>query len=169
MASGLHVLGIVLAGGQGKRLMPLTADRAKPAVPFGGSYRLVDFVLSNFVNGELWGRVTDVPWGVVFPSGGPLPRHPSQLYEAFLEGLVIFVVMNVLARRKRPDGFMLGALLIMYGVFRTAVEFVREPDAQLGFILGPFSMGQLLSLPMIGIGVWLMWRAHRAGVTAESA
>ena len=125
--------------------------------------------LSNFVNGELWGRVTDVPWGVVFPGGGPLPRHPSQLYEAFLEGLVIFIVMNVLARRKRADGFMLGTLLILYGVFRTAVEFVREPDAQLGFILGPFSMGQLLSVPMIAVGAWLVWRAHRSGGPAESA
>jgi phosphatidylglycerol:prolipoprotein diacylglycerol transferase len=83
--------------------------------------------------------------------------------------LVIFVVMNVLARRKRPDGFMLGVLLIMYGVFRTAVEFVREPDAQLGFILGPFSMGQLLSLPMVAIGAWLVWRAHKSGEPAKSA
>jgi phosphatidylglycerol:prolipoprotein diacylglycerol transferase len=82
---------------------------------------------------------------------------------------VIFVVMNILARRKRPDGFMLGVLLIMYGVFRTAVEFVREPDVQLGFILGPFSMGQLLSVPMIAIGAWLVWRAYRSGAPGEPA
>ncbi|MCE5203649.1 MAG: prolipoprotein diacylglyceryl transferase [Coriobacteriales bacterium] len=117
--------------------------------------------LTNFVNGELWGRVTTLPWGVVFPGAGPLPRHPSQLYEAFLEGLVLFVILLTLSRKKRADGFMLGTLLLLYGVFRIAVEFAREPDVQLGFIAGPFTMGQLLSVPMLVAGAWLLWRTHR--------
>lgn len=115
--------------------------------------------LTNFVNGELWGRETTAPWGMVFPSGGPLPRHPSQLYEAFLEGFVLLAVMLVLARRKRADGFMLGTLLALYGTFRILVEFVREPDLQLGFVAGQITMGQLLSVPMALAGVWLLWRA----------
>lgn len=118
--------------------------------------------ITNFVNGELWGRVTTVPWGMVFPTGGPLPRHPSQLYEAFLEGLVLFVILLWLARRKRADGMIFGTLLAGYAAFRILVEFVREPDLQLGFIAGPFTMGQLLSLPMLLVGVWVVVRAVRA-------
>jgi phosphatidylglycerol---prolipoprotein diacylglyceryl transferase len=116
--------------------------------------------VANFINAELWGRVTDVPWGMVFPGAGPLPRHPSQLYEALLEGVVLLVVMLVLARRKRPDGEMVGWLLTLYGVFRFAIEFVREPDAHLGAVVGPFSMGQVLTLPVFAVGVWLLWRAR---------
>ncbi len=118
--------------------------------------------ITNFVNGELWGRVTTAPWGMVFPTGGPLPRHPSQLYEAFLEGLVLFVVLLWLARRRRADGMIFGTLLAGYASFRILVEFVREPDLQLGFIAGPFTMGQLLSVPMLVIGVWLVVRAVKA-------
>lgn len=118
--------------------------------------------ITNFVNGELWGRVTTVPWGMVFPTGGPLPRHPSQLYEAFLEGLVLFVILLWLARRKRADGMIFGTLLAGYAAFRILVEFVREPDLQLGFIAGPFTMGQLLSLPMLLVGVWVVVRAVKA-------
>ncbi len=119
--------------------------------------------ITNFVNGELWGRVTDAPWGMVFPTGGPLPRHPSQLYEAFLEGLVLFCVLLWLSRRKRPEGVIFGVLLSGYAISRILVEFVREPDLQLGFIAGPFTMGQLLSLPMLAVGVWVVWRALKAG------
>lgn len=126
--------------------------------------------LANFVNGELWGRPTDVPWGMVFPGApGGMPRHPSQLYEAVLEGLVIFVVLWVLARKKRPEGFHLGMLLVLYAVFRTFVEFFREPDVQLGFVFGPFTMGQLLTVPILGAGVWLLWRAYRASGGHEPA
>jgi phosphatidylglycerol:prolipoprotein diacylglycerol transferase len=97
---------------------------------------------------------------MVFPGApGGLPRHPSQLYEAVLEGLVIFCVLWVLSRRKRADGLIIGTLLTLYWAFRTFIEFFREPDAQLGFILGPFTMGQLLSLPLLLVGVWLVWRA----------
>lgn len=118
--------------------------------------------LANFVNGELWGRPTTLPWGVVFPGAGPLPRHPSQLYEAFLEGLVLLVILLALARRKRADGEMLGWFLTLYGILRIGVEFVRQPDAQIGFIAGPLTMGQLLSVPLVVLGAWLIWMARRA-------
>jgi len=120
--------------------------------------------LANFINGELWGRPTDVPWGMVFPGApGTAPRHPSQLYEALLEGLVIFVVLTVLSRKRRGDGFIIGTLFALYGVFRIFVEFFREPDIQLGFVAGSFTMGQLLSVPMVAAGLWLIWRAMRSG------
>ncbi len=125
--------------------------------------------ITNFVNGELWGRVTDAPWGMVFPTGGPLPRHPSQLYEAFLEGLVLLLVLLWLSRRKRAEGLIFGTLLAGYAAFRIMVEFVREPDLQLGFIAGPFTMGQLLSLPMLAVGVWLVMRALKAERASEES
>jgi phosphatidylglycerol:prolipoprotein diacylglycerol transferase len=119
--------------------------------------------IANFINAELYGRVTDVSWGVVFPGTDGQPRHPSQLYEAFLEGLVLFIVMLILVRRRsillRP-GTVAGVFLILYGLFRFLVEFVREPDAQLGFLWLGATMGQILSLPMILIGVWMVWRAR---------
>lgn len=112
--------------------------------------------LANFINGELFGRVTDVPWAMVFPHGGPEPRHPSQLYEALLEGLALFIILNLIGRTawaKARPGVVTGGFLVGYGVFRFLVEFVRQPDAHLGFIVGPFTMGQLLSLPMIVAGL----------------
>lgn len=112
---------------------------------------------ANFVNGELWGAPTDAAWGVVFGgTAGVMPRHPSQLYEAFLEGIVIFAVLYLLSRARppRPQGTFLGLFLIMYGTFRFLVEFVREPDAQLGYLWGGWlTMGQLLSVPLILVGV----------------
>jgi phosphatidylglycerol:prolipoprotein diacylglycerol transferase len=119
---------------------------------------------ANFVNGELWGKPTDLAWGVMFETGGNVYRHPSQLYEAVLEGLVIFVVLWALSRRRppRPQGTFMGAFLALYGVFRFLVEFVRVPDAQLGYLLGPVTMGQLLSLPLVIAGVVILVLAHRA-------
>ena len=117
--------------------------------------------LANFVNGELWGRTSDVPWAMVFPEAGPLPRHPSQLYEAVAEGLIIFAVLWLLSRRMRPEGTYIGVFLFLYGIGRFVIEFAREPDVQLGLILGPFSMGQILTLPMLAGGAWLVWRASR--------
>ncbi|MCM2356825.1 MAG: prolipoprotein diacylglyceryl transferase [Geobacteraceae bacterium] len=116
--------------------------------------------IGNFINGELYGRVTDVPWGMVFPDpqAGNLPRHPSQLYEAFLEGPVIFIVLWTLARKQRPKGVIFWTFIALYGAFRFFVEFFREPDVQLGFILGGFSMGQLLSFPMAVGGMWMIRR-----------
>jgi phosphatidylglycerol:prolipoprotein diacylglycerol transferase len=110
--------------------------------------------IANFINGELWGRPTDVPWAMVFPHGGPIPRHPSQLYEATLEGLVLLVVLGLLVRMgalKRP-GVVTGAFFLGYGLARIVCEFFREPDAQLGFLWGGLTMGMLLCIPLILAG-----------------
>jgi phosphatidylglycerol:prolipoprotein diacylglycerol transferase len=112
--------------------------------------------IANFINGELYGRVTDAPWGIIFPQSDGLPRHPSQLYEAFLEGLVIIFVMIIFAKmgiQKRFPGLMTGTFLCLYGLFRYLVEFVREPDAQIGLLFEFISMGQVLCLPMILAGI----------------
>lgn len=119
--------------------------------------------IANFINGELWGRPTDAPWGMAFPTGGPAPRHPSQLYEAGLEGLLLFTAMYFLIRNpalRARHGFTGGAFLVGYGCMRIIAEVFREPDAFLGFI-GPFTMGQLLSVPMVLIGLYLMQRANK--------
>jgi phosphatidylglycerol---prolipoprotein diacylglyceryl transferase len=114
--------------------------------------------LANFVNAELWGRPSDVPWAVIFPGAGPLPRHPSQLYEAMLEGLVLFCALALLIRAgalRRP-GFIVGAFAFGYGLARVICEFFREPDPQLGFLWGGLTMGMLLSLPMMLAGIAFM-------------
>ncbi len=126
--------------------------------------------IGNFINGELYGRTTDVAWGMVFPGGGPMPRHPSQLYEAFLEGLLLFVILWLLKERQQPPsswpaGTMVALFLIFYGIFRITVEFFREPDAHLGFIAGTMTMGQLLSSLMIIAGLVLfLVRSQKAAV-----
>jgi phosphatidylglycerol---prolipoprotein diacylglyceryl transferase len=111
--------------------------------------------IANFINGELWGRPTDVPWAMVFPRGGPLARHPSQLYEAALEGVVLFIVLGLLVRfgaLKRP-GVVTGAFALGYGIARITCEFFREPDAQLGFLWGGLTMGMLLCVPLMLAGI----------------
>jgi phosphatidylglycerol:prolipoprotein diacylglycerol transferase len=130
--------------------------------------------LSNFINGELFGRVSFVPWAMIFPTAGALPRHPSQLYEAFLEGFVLFLILFALKSFKRAngrsslrDGQLFGCYLFFYGLFRFILEYFREPDPQLGFVFLHFSMGQLLSWVMIlsGIvflGVLHFWKKIRA-------
>jgi phosphatidylglycerol:prolipoprotein diacylglycerol transferase len=128
------------------------ADLVCAAVPIGlGLGRL-----GNFINGELYGRVTTVPWAMVFPEGGPMPRHPSQLYEALLEGLLLFFILRWFYRKNFHRGTVFWALLAFYGLFRFLVEFVREPDAQIGFDLGPFTRGQELTFPMLVIGMAMM-------------
>ena len=125
--------------------------------------------LGNFVNGELYGRVTDMPWGMVFPHGGPLPRHPSQLYEASLEGLTLFIVLWLFATKTRAlqyRGILGGTFVGGYGLSRFIVEFFREPDAQVGYLVGGLSMGQLLCMPMIAFGAWLVMTARRRPVNA---
>ncbi len=118
--------------------------------------------LANFVNDELWGRVSNVAWAVRFPNGGFLPRHPSQLYEAFLEGLVMLVILNFAWRYKavrEKHGVVSALFVLFYGIFRMLLEQFREPDMQLGFIIGHITMGQLLSLPLVLTGVALLfWR-----------
>ncbi|HET7849873.1 MAG TPA: prolipoprotein diacylglyceryl transferase [Pseudolabrys sp.] len=111
--------------------------------------------IANFINGELWGRPTDVPWAMVFPGGGPIPRHPSQLYEATLEGLVLLGVLALLIRLgalKRP-GFIIGAFAVGYSIARITCELFREPDIQLGFLWGGLTMGQILSAPLLLAGL----------------
>ena len=119
---------------------------------------------ANFINSELWGRVTDVPWAVMFPTGGPFLRHPSQLYEAALEGLVLFVVLRLLTHaflKLKSPGFVAGAFVTGYGLSRIFVEFFREPDAQIGYLFGGWlTMGMVLSLPMVLIGLWAMATAR---------
>ena len=111
--------------------------------------------IANFINGELWGRPSDVAWAMIFPNGGPLPRHPSQLYEAALEGVVLFAVLALMMRAgalKRP-GLIIGSFAVVYAIARSVSEFFREPDAQLGFLWGGATMGQLLSIPLFLAGV----------------
>ena len=128
-----------------------------PLVPLG----LAAGRLGNFINGELWGRVTDVPWAMVFPQAGPEPRHPSQLYQFGLEGLLLFAVLWIYTRRRRPLGAASGLFLVGYGLCRFVAEFAREPDNFLGFLALGLTMGQWLSLPMIAIGGVMMRRAYR--------
>ncbi|TAK48655.1 MAG: prolipoprotein diacylglyceryl transferase [Xanthobacteraceae bacterium] len=127
--------------------------------------------LANFINGELWGRVTDVPWAIVFPHGGPLPRHPSQLYEATLEGIVLFIALALMIRAgalKRP-GLVIGAFAIIYGLARITGELFREPDPQLGFLWGGLTMGMLLSVPMIAAGLGFIMMACKRPALAQGS
>jgi phosphatidylglycerol:prolipoprotein diacylglycerol transferase len=119
--------------------------------------------IANFVNGELWGRATDVPWAFIFPTGGPVPRHPSQLYEAALEGFLLLAVVQLLVHRgglRRP-GLVAGSFGLGYGLARSFCELFREPDQQIGFLAGGLTMGMILSAPLILGGLWLITRAMR--------
>lgn len=160
------LLGGVLAAKHTRISLLTWADLGSIGAPIGfGLGRL-----SNFINGELWGRVSDVPWAVVFPAAGPLPRHPSQLYEALLEGLVLTLAMVWLARRTptRPRGELFGWLTALYGIFRIVVEFFREPDAALGFLAGGWlTMGMLLSTPLVIAGLAVVWWARSRNVSQE--
>lgn len=136
------------------------ADVTTTVVPIG----LLLGRLANFVNGELFGRTTDAPWGVIFPRGGPEPRHPSQLYEAAAEGLLLFLIlfalMHIRAVRSK-GGVIAGAFLALYGAFRFVIEFFREPDVQLGFFFEAVTMGQILCLPMMVVGsAIIIWCAR---------
>jgi phosphatidylglycerol---prolipoprotein diacylglyceryl transferase len=150
-----------------QRKIPLLAfgDIIACAVPIGLFFGRI----ANFINAELWGRPTDVPWAMVFPTDPEhLPRHPSQLYEAALEGVVLFLVLWLLQRagaRQRP-GLLGGAFLAGYGLSRITVEFFRQPDPQLGYLFFGITMGQLLSLPLVLVGLWLMLRARPASKAA---
>lgn len=161
-----------------KRHFFQVSDFIAPLIPFGlGAGRL-----GNFINGELWGRVTDVSWGMRFPTAraadlsyanlhpewlqylenNMLPRHPSQIYQMLLEGVILFIILNWYARKPRPMGAVSGLFLIGYGAFRFITEFFREPDAQLGLFANAISMGQILSLPMILAGIAIMvWAGRR--------
>ncbi len=132
------------------------------ALALGASQGILWGRIGNFINGELYGRVTDSWVGVVFPRGGPFPRHPSQLYEGILEGLVVFVILFIVHRRQRFYGVTAAAFFALYGIFRFIVEFFREPDPQLGYYLGYFTMGQLLCLMMLPVAfIFLRISKHK--------
>lgn len=129
-------------------------DFTAPLAPLG----LAAGRLGNFINGELWGQPTDLPWAMIFPSGGNIPRHPSQLYELILEGLVLFTLVWWYSSKPRPLGAVSGVFLIGYALSRIFVEFFRQPDYQLGYLaFGWLTMGQILSIPMFLIGLYLWW------------
>ncbi len=131
-------------------------DFVAPLVPIGlGAGRM-----GNFINGELWGRATDVPWGMVFPKVDAVARHPSQLYEFGLEGIALFAILWWYSSKPRPVGTISALFLIFYGSFRFLIEFTREPDSFLGLLAMGMSMGQWLSLPMVLIGIWMLWWAQ---------
>ena len=139
------------------------ADLAAAATPIGLGFGRI----GNFINGELYGRATDVDWCMVFPSGGPACRHPSQLYEAGLEGVFLFILLWTIWKTSPPPGTLFWSFITGYGICRMIVEFFREPDARLGFILGSFSMGQLLSFPMIVVGVLMLALAYQRRVAMQ--
>ena len=142
----------------------MVGDFIAPLVPIGlGAGRI-----GNFINGELWGRITDVPWAFVFPNAGPEARHPSQLYEFFLEGAVLFVVLWLYSARPRPVGSVGGLFLLGYGVFRFIVEFYRQPDEHLGLYDIGLSQGQLLCIPMILAGIALVIYANKKRPVSDS-
>jgi len=152
----------LFARGRRKRWLDVT-DFIAPLVPLG----LAAGRLGNFINGELWGRVTQGPWGMVFPQAGPEPRHMSQLYQFGLEGLLLFFMLWLYTKRRRPTGATSGLFLVGYGGCRFVAEFAREPDAFLGPLALGLSMGQWLSLPMIVAGVGLMIWAYRRADRSE--
>lgn len=157
------LLGVVVAMWQYGRRRGRTffevADFVAPLTPLGlGAGRI-----GNFINGELWGKPTDVPWAMVFPSpeAGGVPRHPSQLYEAFLEGLVLFILLWTFSRKPRPTMAVSGLFLVGYATFRFLIEFVRVPDQHIGYLaFGWLTLGQVLTLPMILFGAVLLWWAY---------
>ncbi len=152
------LLGVLLAlyvyARQNGRTFWEVMDFVAPLVPPGLFFGRI----GNFINGELWGKVTDSAFGVVFPHAGDLPRHPSQLYEAAFEGVVLFIILWIFSAKKRPTGAVAGLFAVGYGLARFGVEFVRMPDAHLGYLaFNWLTMGQVLSLPLILAGLWLMW------------
>ncbi|HEB63237.1 MAG TPA: prolipoprotein diacylglyceryl transferase [Gammaproteobacteria bacterium] len=157
-------IGIWLFGRKYKKDFFSVTDFLVPLAPLG----LFAGRMGNFINGELWGRTTDSAFGMVFPNGGPLARHPSQLYEAILEGLVLFLILWFYSSKPRPKMAVSGLFLLGYGLFRSFVEFFREPDAHLGFIAFDWlTMGQILSLPMIIGGLILILLAYRKNIAAS--
>lgn len=141
----------------GKSLGEIT-DFVVPVIPVG----LAAGRIGNFINGELWGRVTDVPWAMIFPNAGDFPRHPSQLYEFFLEGVVLFIILWLYSARPRPRYAVSALFLICYALFRFSVEFFREPDQQIGFVaFNWLTKGQLLSIPMFAVGIVIFLWSYR--------
>lgn len=157
------LLGIILAMWLFARHLGVSVFAVSDVVASAGPIGLFFGRIANFINGELYGRTTDVPWAMAFPGGGPLPRHPSQLYEAFLEGIVLFAVLYLMIRHGALErlGLLSGAFLVGYGLARIIGELFRQPDAHIGFLTVGTTMGQLLSVPMLIVGGYLMYRSQR--------
>jgi phosphatidylglycerol:prolipoprotein diacylglycerol transferase len=151
------IVAIAMYARKTEREYMAVADFLAPLIPPGLFFGRI----GNFINQELWGRATDLPWGVLFYTAPNQPRHPSQLYEALLEGLVLFIVLWIFSRSKRATGQITGLFLVLYGVFRFFIEFFREPDDHIGTIaFNWLTMGQLLCLPMIVLGLYFVFRSR---------
>jgi phosphatidylglycerol:prolipoprotein diacylglycerol transferase len=152
------LVALVLCARKTKKPFLALTDLIAPAVPIGlGAGRI-----GNFINGELWGRATTVPWAMIFPNGGPIPRHPSQLYEFGMEGVLLFIILWTYSWKPKPLGAVSGMFALCYGIFRCIAEFFREPDVQIGYLaFGWLTEGQLLSVPLILIGIILLIFAYR--------
>jgi phosphatidylglycerol:prolipoprotein diacylglycerol transferase len=157
------LLGVVLAGIYVSRKYRIRWRRLTDVLALATPVGLGLGRIANFINGELWGRETNVPWAMIFPTGGPHPRHPSQLYESFLEGLVLYCILHVVWRFKPRVGVVSATFLLCYAAFRISMEFFREPDVQVGFLFGGITMGQLLSLTMVAYGFFLLWQSLTRG------
>lgn len=161
------LIGLVLAGYVFSRvkqksfvmLADMGALAATPGLFFGR--------MGNFINAELYGRATDMPWGMVFPGAGDFPRHPSQLYEAFSEGILLFFILFFLSRRVNIRGVLISSFLMLYGLMRFFIEFFREPDSQLGFVVGTFTMGQILCILMMATGAVLLFKQLKSRVISS--
>ncbi|MBW9086576.1 prolipoprotein diacylglyceryl transferase [Rhizobium wenxiniae] len=174
--------GMSFHGGLMGAIVAMILFARKNAIPVWSMFDIIAAVvpiglffgrIANFINGELWGRLSSAPWAIVFPTGGPFARHPSQLYEAGLEGIVLLLVLAALIfgiKAFKTPGLIAGIFVMGYGLSRIFVEFFREPDAQLGYLLGTswLTMGMVLSLPMVLIGLWAALRALVAARTAKA-
>lgn len=152
---------LLIYGRKHRRAFFELTDFVVPFIPIG----LAAGRIGNFINGELWGKVTTVPWGMVYPNAGQLPRHPSELYEFVLEGIVLFIILWFYSAKPRPRCAVTGMFLLWYGIFRFSVEFFRVPDAQYGYLLWNWlTMGQILSIPMIIAGAGFLGFAYRQSI-----
>lgn len=153
---GTFVAGYIVVKRKKLNFLAVT-DIFVPTCPIGIGFGR----LGNFINAELYGKVSTAPWAMVFPGGGDLPRHPSQLYEMFFEGILLFAILWIYKDRKKHEGDVFALFLILYGVFRIYCELFREPDSQIGYFFGLLSMGQILSLCMVALGIALKWYVRR--------
>ena len=158
------LLGVILAVVIYTKLRAIPFWKFSDAISCSAPIGLFSVRIANFINGELYGRATNMPWGMMFPEGGTEIRHPSQLYEAILEGIILFALLYFLSRKDKirdRQGLLTGVFMVGYAIARSAVEFVREPDVHLGLLPGGLTMGQWLSIPVFVFGLYLVFRPHK--------